>query len=250
VHIDILTLFPDMLRGPFDDSIVKRAKLADLLALQIHDIRSFTTDRHHSADDAPFGGGAGQVLNAPPIAEAVEQILSNARKRHDPSPTVILLAAQGRRLTQRVAEDLATREHLVLICGHYEGVDERVREHIASDSISVGDYVLTGGEAAAIVLVDSVVRLIPGVLGASESLVEESMTGGLLEYPHYTRPAGYRGWTVPPVLLSGDHAEIARWRREESLRRTFRERPDLLASARLTQQDARFLGSLVDLDDV
>jgi tRNA (guanine37-N1)-methyltransferase len=247
LRIDIITLFPGMFRGPFDESILKRAVESGLLALNVHDLREFTTDRHQTADDAPFGGGPGQVLKAPPVFDAVEKVVADARRDYSEPADVILLAAQGRRLTQQVAADLAKRGHLVFICGHYEGIDDRVRQHLATDAISVGDYVLTGGEVAAMVVVDAVARLIPGVLGAPASLAEESMTGGLLEYPHYTRPATYRAWDVPSVLLSGDHRGVARWRRDESLRLTYRDRPDLLATADLNQQDASILSSLVIL---
>ncbi|HLZ07523.1 MAG TPA: tRNA (guanosine(37)-N1)-methyltransferase TrmD, partial [Chloroflexota bacterium] len=249
MRIDIVTLFPQMFQGPFDESILKRAAQRGLLSINLHDLREFTTDRHQTADDAPFGGGPGQVLTAPPVVVAVDHVLKDARHDRGDAPDVILLAAQGRPLTQHIAADLARRNHLILICAHYEGLDDRVRQHVATDSISIGDYVVTGGEIAAIVVVDAVARLIPGVLGASASLTEESMTGGMLEYPQYTRPAIYRGWKAPKVLLSGDHAAIARWRRDESLRRTFSDRPDLLVGADLNQSDASTLSSLVTLTD-
>jgi tRNA (guanine37-N1)-methyltransferase len=247
IRIDVLTLFPEMFRGPFSESILKRAVDAGLLSLNVHDLREFATDRHHTADDAPYGGGAGQVLKAPPIVAAVEQVQVQARSEGRASTDVIVLAAQGRPFTQRVAEELAGRDHLILICGHYEGIDDRVVSCLAADAISIGDYIMTGGELPAMVVADAVVRLIPGVLGASESLAEESMTGGLLEYPHYTRPAEYRGWKAPAVLLSGDHQAVARWRRDQSLGLTFRSRPDLLVSAQLDRTDGEFLSSLVDL---
>ncbi|HVC33111.1 MAG TPA: tRNA (guanosine(37)-N1)-methyltransferase TrmD [Chloroflexota bacterium] len=246
MRFDVLTIFPEMFRGPFDLSVLKRAVDAGLLTIRIHDIRDFTHDRHHTADDAPFGGGAGMVLKAPPIFEAVAHVRGEARREGWPEePDVIALTPVGRRFDQRVAEELATHDHLILICGHYEGVDERVHEHLATDEISIGDYVVTGGELPAMVLVDAVSRLIPGVLGASESLAEESISSGLLEYPQYTRPAEYRGWSVPDVLLSGDHQAIARWRRARSLERTYWRRPDLLTRARLTHRDAESLDSLV-----
>ncbi len=248
LRFDVLTLFPEMFRGPFDESILRRGIAAGRLTVQVHDVRAFTTDRHHTADDAPFGGGAGIVLKAPPIFEAVEFVRIEAQRTGlTGPPEVILLAAQGRHFSQAVAEELARREHLILICGHYEGVDARVREHLATDEISIGDYILTGGELAAMVVVDAVARLIPGVLGTAESLAEESITSGLLEYPQYTRPARYRGWDVPPVLLSGDHGAIAHWRRAQALRETFRRRPDLLARARLGRADAETLAALVPL---
>jgi tRNA (guanine37-N1)-methyltransferase len=249
MRIDVLTLFPQMFRGPFDESILKRAAQANLLSVKVHDIREHTTDRHHTADDAPFGGGAGQVLKAPPIIATIDQVVSEGRAEGRGNPSIILMAAQGRRFTQPVAEKLAQQSHLILICGHYEGIDDRVRDVVATDTISIGDYVVTGGELPAMVVVDAVARLIPGVLGASESLSEESMTGGLLEYPQFTRPAVVGGRAVPPVLLSGDHAAIARWRRDQALRLTFRERPDLLVAARLDRADADVLSSSVQLPD-
>ena len=243
---DLLTLFPEMFRGPFDESILNRAVEADLLTIRVHDVRAFARDRHHTADDEPFGGGAGMVMLAGPIFDAAEHAIGEARREGWPGePAIILLAPQGRRFTQKVAEELAGRDHLMLVCGHYEGVDDRVREHLATDEISIGDYVLTGGELAAMVVVDAVARLGPGVLGAAESLNEESMSSGLLEYPHYTRPADFRGWPVPSVLLSGDHGAIARWRRARSLQLTYARRPDLLRSAPLAPGDAEALASLV-----
>jgi len=246
MRFDILTLFPEMFRGPFDESILKRAAEAGHLDIRVRDIRSFTHDRHHTADDAPFGGGAGMVMKAPPIFDAVEFIRDEAARQGESGrPWVVLLAPQGRVFTQEVAEEFARREHLVLICGHYEGVDARVREHLVDDTLSIGDYILTGGELAAMIVVDAVARLIPGVLGASESLAEESIGSGLLEYPQYTRPAEYRGWTVPAELLSGNHAAIARWRRDQSLHETFLRRPDLLSRAHLHTADLPALSDLV-----
>jgi len=248
MRFDILTLFPDMFRGPLDESILKRASEAGRLEIRVHDLRAFTRDRHHTADDAPFGGGAGMVLLAPPIFEAVESIAAEAAKSVEPTkPWVVLLAPQGRAFTQQVAEEYARRQHLVLICGHYEGVDARVREHLADDTLSIGDYILTGGELPAMIVVDVVARLVPGVLGAAESLAEESISSGLLEYPQYTRPADYRGWTVPPVLLSGNHGAIARWRRDRALAETYERRPDLLKRSALTREDAPTLDALVPL---
>ena len=246
MRFDVLTLFPEMFRGPFDESILKRAVEAGHLDLRVRDIRSFTHDRHHTADDAPFGGGAGMVMKAPAIFEAVEFIQAEARGREPATkPLVVLLAPQGRVFDQKVAEEYAQREHLVLICGHYEGVDARVREHLVDETLSIGDFILTGGELAAMIVVDSVARLIPGVLGASESLAEESISSGLLEYPHYTRPAEYRGWAIPEVLLSGNHAAIARWRRDRSVQETFLRRPDLLSRADLHSTDLPALTALV-----
>lgn len=224
MRIDILTLFPQMFRGPFDESIVKRAVDKGLLEIGIHDIRDHAEGRHQVVDDYPYGGGAGMVMKPEPVFAAVEAV----RRK---SSRVVLMSAQGRPFRQRIAEDLSREAHLILLCGHYEGFDERVVEHLVQDEISIGDFVLTGGELAAMVVCDAVVRLIPGVLGAEESCLDESFSDGLLEYPHYTRPPEFRGWSVPEVLLSGNHAKIAEWRRQQSLLRTLRRRPELLRPA-------------------
>lgn len=229
LRVDVFSLFPSMFAGPFGESILKRAQAAGLLAIQVHDIRRWTTDRHRTADDTPYGGGAGMVMMAPPIVAAVEAILGDDLGR----VPVVVLSAGGRRFDQRVAHDLASHSRLAMICGHYEGIDERVIEVLGADELSIGDYVLTGGELPAMVVVDAVARLVPGVIDAA-SITEESHGAGLVEYPHYTRPACFRGLAVPPVLLSGHHAEIARWRREQSILRTVRRRPDLLPQADLT----------------
>ncbi|MBI2913528.1 MAG: tRNA (guanosine(37)-N1)-methyltransferase TrmD [Chloroflexi bacterium] len=221
MRIDILTLFPGMFRGPFEESILKRAIDRGILQIHIHDIRAFATTRHQVVDDYPYGGGAGMVMKPEPIFAAVESVRRESSR-------VVLITPQGRPFRQPVAQELSKVEHMVLLCGHYEGVDERVREHLVDDELSLGDFVLTGGELAAMVVCDAVARLLPGVLGAEESAVEESFAEDLLEYPHYTRPPEFRGWSVPEVLLSGDHARIARWRRQQSLLRTLRRRPDLL----------------------
>jgi tRNA (guanine37-N1)-methyltransferase len=220
-----------MFAGPFEESIVKRARDFGALDLRITDIRDFATDRHRTADDAPYGGGPGMVMKPGPLFAAVEAV-------RDQGSRVILLSPQGRLFNQAVAVELSTLPRLVLICGHYEGVDERVHQHLVDDELSIGDYVLTGGELAAMVIVDAVVRLLPGVLGSSESALDESHAGGLLEYPHYTRPAEFRGWQVPDVLLSGNHAEIARWRRRQALERTRQRRPDLLACEHVQELEA------------
>jgi len=238
VHIDVLTLFPEMFPGIFDLGIMKRAIDQKLVSIGVHNIRDYTHDKHHTADDYPYGGGAGMVLKPEPIFEAVEAI-----EKEEGTP-IILLSPQGRLFTQGVAQELARHKQLILICGHYEGVDERVREHLASDEISIGDYVLSGGELAAMVIIDSVFRLVPGVLGSEASPQEDSHVGGLLEYPHYTRPPDYRGWPVPEVLLSGNHAQISRWRREQAIRRTLKRRPELLARAELSSQEERLLERL------
>jgi len=230
VHIDILTLFLQMFQGPFSFSILKRAIDHGLISINIHNIRDYTHDKHHTVDDYAYGGGAGMILKPEPIFEAVESIKSNIKPEIGELP-VILLTPQGRLFSQQIAQELSTYSHLILICGHYEGVDERVREHLVTDEISIGDYVLSGGELAAMVVVDAVVRLLPGVLGSEASLVDDSHVAGLLEYPQYTRPVEYRGWSVPEVLLSGNHAQIAKWRREQSIRRTQERRPELLDKA-------------------
>jgi tRNA (guanine37-N1)-methyltransferase len=221
LRIDILTLFPDMFRGPFDESIVGRAVGRGLLEIGIRNIRDFAEGRHQVVDDYPYGGGAGMVMKPDPIFAALESV----RREYS---RVVLMSAQGRVFRQSIAEGLSRVDHLVLLCGHYEGVDERVIEHLVDDELSIGDYVLTGGELPAMVVCDAVVRLIPGVLGAEESTGEESFSNGLLEYSHYTRPPEFRGWQVPEVLLSGNHAVIAQWRRTQSLLRTLRRRPELL----------------------
>jgi tRNA (guanine37-N1)-methyltransferase len=240
MRIDILTIFPAMFRGPFEESIVKRAVEKGLVEIHIHDTRQWAGDRHHTVDDYPYGGGPGMVMKAEPLFAAVEAVLEEAPARGP----IVLLAPQGRLFRQGVAVELAREERLVLICGHYEGVDARVHEHLATDEISIGDYVLSGGELPAMVVVDAIVREIPGALGAPDASVEESFTQGLLEYPQYTRPADFRGLTVPEVLLSGNHREVARWRRRESLLRTARRRPDLLPKAELTEEERRWLLTL------
>jgi tRNA (guanine37-N1)-methyltransferase len=228
VRVDIFSLFPQMFVGPLDNSILKRAVNQGLVNFNIHNIRDYTHDKHHTADDYAYGGGAGMVMKAEPVFEAVETVKSQAVEMEGKKLSVILLTPQGRLYCQPVANELAKFDWLMLICGHYEGVDERIREHLVTDEISIGDYVLTGGELAAMVVVDTVVRLLPGVLGSGESLLYESHTGGLLEYPQYTRPEIFRNWTVPEVLLSGNHAEIAKWRHEQSVKRTLERRPDLM----------------------
>ncbi len=235
MRIDVLTLFPEMLAGVFDHSIIGRARDAGALTVELHNPRDYTQDRHHVVDDYTFGGGPGMVMKPDPLFECVDAVRAMA----EPRGRVVLLTPQGRLLNHDVVEELAAEPRLILICGHYEGVDERVREFLADDEVSIGDYVLSGGEPAAIVVVDAVARHQPGVLGSEESLEEESHARGLLEYPQYTRPAEYRGMTVPEVLLSGHHAEIAKWRRRQSIIRTARRRPDLLARAELSAEERR-----------
>ena len=232
-RIDILTLFPDMFSGPFAESIVRRAVDRDLVSISIHNLWDWGLGKHKMVDDYPFGGGTGMVMKPEPLFEAVEAIKAEG----DQSAPVILLTPQGRVFNQEVATELARHDRIILICGHYEGVDERVGEHLATDEISIGDYVLTGGELAAMVIVDAMVRQLPGVLGSDESAKDDSHANGLLEHPQYTRPQSYRGWDVPDILLSGNHAEIARWRRQQSILRTLRRRPELLERADLSPEE-------------
>jgi tRNA (guanine37-N1)-methyltransferase len=223
MKIDIVTLFPEICRAPLNESIMKRAEKKGIVDLYIHNLRDWTTDKHHVADDAPFGGGQGMVMKPEPIFAAVEELRNQTSK-------VVLMSPAGRRFDQQIAAQLSGESHLIIICGHYEGVDHRVIEHLVDLEISIGDYVLTNGAIAAAVLVDAVVRLMPGVLGHEQSAVDDSFSRGLLETPHYTRPAEFRGWKVPDVLLSGNHAEIERWRKEQAIKRTREHRPDLLGS--------------------
>jgi tRNA (guanine37-N1)-methyltransferase len=238
VDIDILTLFPQMFQGIFSFGIFQRAIDQKLVSIGIHNIRDYTHDKHHTVDDYPYGGGAGMVLKPEPIFEAVESI----KGEHD--VPVILLTPQGRLFCQQIAQELSTYRQLILICGHYEGVDERVSEHLATDEISIGDYVLSGGEPAAIVVIDAVVRLLPGVLGSAASLLDDSHVAGRLEYPQYTRPAVYREWSVPEVLLSGNHARVAKWRHEQAILRTMKRRPELLEKAELNPEERRLIEKL------
>lgn len=235
MRIDILSLFPEMFDGPFDASIVARARESGAVEIAVHNPRDYTQDKHHVVDDYAYGGGPGMVMKPEPIFDCVDAVQAIA----EPRAKVVLLTPQGRLLNHAVAAELAGEPRLILICGHYEGVDERVREHLCDDEISIGDYVLSGGEPAAIVVVDALTRQQPGVLGSELSLEEESHAQGLLEYPQYTRPAEYRGHAIPDILLSGHHAEIAKWRRQQSIIRTARRRPDLLAKAELTEEERR-----------
>jgi len=229
LRVDIVTIFPEYFREAFDYGIIRRARAAQLVEIKAHDLRSWTSDKHHVVDDRPFGGGDGMVLKPEPIFAAVES-LTGARRREDVAEKkrVVLLSPQGRQFTQVVAADFAKCDQLVLICGRYEGVDERVSDQLVTDEISIGDYVLSGGEPAALVVVDAVVRLIPGALGSETSATTESFSDGLLDYPHYTRPPEFAGMKVPEVLLTGHHAEIARWRKQAAEEKTKRNRPDLL----------------------
>ena len=237
MRIDLLTIFPDMFRGPFDESIVKRAVEGGLVSINLHDIRRWAKDRHRTVDDYPYGGGPGMVMKADVVFAATESVLELA-PQWEP---VILHTPAGRRLTHEIVVDLAAKERLVLVCGHYEGFDARVHEHLATDEISIGDFVLSGGELAAMALVDAVVRHIPGALGSPQSTVEESFAEGLLEAPHYTRPPEFRGWPVPEVLVSGNHGEVAKWRRLQNILLTAQRRPELLASLELTAEEREWL---------
>jgi tRNA (guanine37-N1)-methyltransferase len=241
LRIDIFSLFPEMFGGPFDNSILKRAAMQGLVHFNIHNIRNYTHDKHHTADDYAYGGGAGMVMKAEPVFEAVEAVRAQVAEMKERPPAVILMTPQGRPFNQEVAVELSKLEWLMIICGHYEGIDERIREHLVTDEISLGDFVLTGGELAAMAITDAVVRLVPGVLGSGASLLYESHTGGLLEYPQYTRPEVFRGWAVPGVLLSGNHAEIAKWRRAQAIKRTAVRRPDLLQQADLSPEERKEL---------
>jgi len=238
MRIDILCLFPETFVSPFNQSIIKRARERGLVNIVIHNIRDYAHDRHRTVDDYPYGGGSGMVLKPEPVFEAAEAVKKELGVSDLP---VILLSPQGRLFSQAVARELALHPYLMLICGHYEGLDERVCQYLATDEISIGDYVLTGGELAALVVVDAVVRLIPGVLGSQESASNDSHSDGLLEYPQYTRPQVYRGWPVPAILLSGNHGEIAQWRRRQAILRTARRRPDLLVKANLSEEEKKWI---------
>lgn len=236
MRIDVLTLFPAMFQGPMTESMLWKARDRGLLDLRLHDIRDFCTDKHRAADDIPYGGGGGMIMKAEPVVGAVEHVLADA----PPGTPVILMTPQGRVFSHRMAKELAAYPRLALVCGRYEGIDDRVRQLVITDEISIGDYVLTGGELAAIVVIDAVVRHIPGVLGACWAADEDSHADGILEGPHYTRPPVFRGLEVPSILQQGDHGKILRWRREQGLRRTWLNRPDLLLKADLTE-DERYL---------
>lgn len=238
MRIDILCLFPETFASPLNQSIIKRAREQGLVDIAVHDIRDYTHDRHRTADDYPYGGGPGMVLKPEPIFEAVEAVRQQLGTSEAP---VILLTPQGRLFSQSVAQELVQHPNVMLICGHYEGFDERVCEHLATDQISIGDYVLSGGELAALIVVDAVVRLIPGVLGSEESASSDSHSNGLLEHPQYTRPPVYRSWPVPSVLLSGNHGEIAQWRRRQSILRTAKRRPDLLEKVNICDEERKWM---------
>ena len=234
---DIITLFPSMFRGPFDESIIKRARKKGILEINLHNLRDFTDDRHRTVDDLPYGGGAGMVMKPEPLFRAVEKVKEEKRS----SWKVILLSPQGQPFAQEKAKELAEEEGLIFICGHYEGVDERVREHLIDEELSLGDFVLTGGELAAMVIVDAIARMLPEVLGCKDSIREDSFYQTLLDYPHYTRPTEFRGWKVPGVLISGNHQKIREWRKKKKLENTFKKRPDLLRTAKLSREEEEML---------
>lgn len=240
MNIHILSLFPEMFTGVFNSSILKKAQEKEEVAINVVNFRDFSGNKHHQVDDYPYGGGAGMVLKPEPIFNAVESLITQPEHKR----RIILLCPQGERFTQRKAEELAKEEELIFICGHYEGYDERIREHLVTDEISIGDFVLTGGELAAMTVVDSVVRLLPNVLGKAESHEQDSFSTGLLEHPHYTRPVEYRGYKVPDVLLSGNHAAIDKWRREQSLKRTVERRPDLFDQVELSETEKQLINEL------
>ncbi len=245
MRIDIMTLFPQMFQSPFSSGIFKRASDRKLVEIIVRNIRDYTHDKHHTADDYAYGGGAGMVLKPEPIFEAVESIRSGIPlEKGGTELSVILLTPQGRLFCQQITQELSRYSHLILICGRYEGVDERVREHLVTDEISIGDYVLGGGELAAMVVVDAVVRLLPGVLGSGASAMDDSHAAGLLEYPQYTRPDVYQSWAVPEVLLSGNHAQITKWRREQAILRTLKRRPELLDKANLALEERELIKRL------
>jgi tRNA (guanine37-N1)-methyltransferase len=240
MRFDIITIFPEIFRGVFEFGIIRRAVEAGLIEINLHDLRDYTFDRHHQVDDRPFGGGAGMVMKPEPLFRAIEAI-THANE----SATVVMLSPQGRLFTQAAAEELANRERVVMICGRYEGVDERVIEEMTDDELSIGDVVLSGGEIPAMVVVDAVTRLIPGALGCSESAERDSFADGWLDYPHYTRPAEYRGLKVPDVLMSGHHGEIEKWRRRKALEKTLRQRPDLIERRALTEEERRMAAEIL-----
>ncbi len=240
MDFEVFTLLPEIFPPYLESSIIQRARERGLIEVRIHNIRDYAHDKHHTTDDIPYGGGGGMVMKPEPMFEAVESVLGIQPSTPAACP-IILLTPQGRLFNQTLAQELSQHERIALVCGRYEGVDERIRQHLVTDEISIGDYVLTGGELPALLLIDAVARLLPGVLGDPDGAVDDSHASGLLEYPHYTRPPEFRGESVPEVLLSGDHAKIARWRREQSLSRTLKRRPDLLTKAQLSTTDRKFL---------
>jgi tRNA (guanine37-N1)-methyltransferase len=245
MDFDVFTLLPEVFSPYLESSILQRARQRGLIDVRVHNIRNWARDKHHVTDDEPYGGGGGMVMKVEPLFAAVESVLGASPQAEAGCP-IILLTPQGRVFNQSMAMELARQPRLALICGRYEGVDERIREHLVTDQISIGDYVLTGGELPALTLIDAVSRLLPGVLGDPDGPFDDSHASGLLEYPHYTRPPEFRGWQVPEILVSGNHARIEKWRREQSLRRTLKQRPDLLEKANLNEQDQKQLRKILD----
>ena len=248
MQFEVFTLLPEVFPPYLESSILKRAAQRGLIDVRIHNIRDYTHDKHNTTDDTPYGGGGGMVMKPEPVFEAIESVLELASHPSQPEPVsnipIILLTPQGRVFDQRVAEELSSHERIALLCGRYEGVDERIREHLVTDEISIGDYVLTGGELPALMIIDAVSRLLPGVLGDPTGAEDDSHSMGLLEYPHYTKPSNFRDWKVPDILLSGDHKKIEKWRREQALIRTSHKRPDMLEKAELSDADKKFIASL------
>jgi len=241
MQFEVFTLLPEVFPPYLESSILQRARQRGLIDVRVHNIRDYTHDKHHTTDDTPYGGGGGMVMKPEPVFEAVESVLGISSDPAPPPIPVILLTPQGRVFNQRIAEEFARHERIALLCGRYEGVDERIREHLVTDEISIGDYVLTGGELPALLVIDAVSRLIPGVLGDPTGAQDDSHSMGLLEYPHYTKPAEFRGWKVPEILLSGDHGKIETWRRQQALLRTLKKRPDMLEKAELSEKDKKFV---------
>lgn len=247
MQFEVFTLLPEVFPSYLETSILKRARDRGLINVRVHNIRDYTHDKHHMTDDTPYGGGGGMVMKPEPVFEAIESVLGLS-PLSPPEPVsnipIILLTPQGRVFNQTIAKELSAHPHIALLCGRYEGIDERIREHLVTDEISIGDYVLTGGEIPALILIDAISRLLPNVLGDPTGAEDDSHAMGLLEYPHYTRPPEFRGWQAPDVLLSGDHAKIDKWRRQQALERTFRKRPDMLEKAELTKEDLKFIEKL------
>ncbi len=248
MQFEVFTLLPEAFPSYLETSIIKRARERGLIDVRIHNIREYTHDRHHTTDDMPYGGGGGMVMKPEPVFEAVESVLGLVAPQTPPAATsntpIILLTPQGRVFNQSIAQELSAHPRIALLCGRYEGVDERIREHLVTDEISIGDYVLTGGELPALILIDAIARLLPDVLGDPSGAEDDSHAMGLLEYPHYTRPPEFRDWNAPDILLSGNHGKIEKWRREQALERTFRKRPDMLEKAELTKEDLKFIETL------
>lgn len=248
MQFEVFTLLPEVFPSYLETSIIKRARERDLINVRVHNIRDYTHDKHHTTDDTPYGGGGGMVMKPEPVFKAIETVLGLNSDQSPPEPAsnipIILLTPQGRVFNQSIAQELSAHPYIILLCGRYEGIDERIREHLVTDEISIGDYVLTGGELPALILIDAIARLLPDVLGDPTGAQDDSHAMGLLEYPHYTRPPEFRGWKTPDILLSGDHAKIDKWRREQALLRTFNKRPDMLEKAELTKKDLKFIEGL------